>query len=198
MNPLCTAFITLPGFMSIDRGAAWGPKSAKNLDGYGAQEIPWGKVRSVLDAGLAQVPKSGGPDRHTCWLSTANSDGSPHTVPLGTIRLDGALYFTSGDGTRKSKNLARDSRCAIVVATKDFGLVLEGAAEKVTDKATLVRVANTFGRVGWKAAVKGEALTAEYSAPSAGPPPWYVYEMVPKVVFAFATAKPSGATRWDF
>ena len=56
MNPLCTAFITLPGFMSIDRGAAWSPKSAKNLDGYGAPEIPWGKVRSVLDAGFTQFP----------------------------------------------------------------------------------------------------------------------------------------------
>lgn len=153
---------------------------------------------SVLEAGIKQAPKSGGPDRHTCWLSTVNPDGSPHTVPLGTMWIAGAVYFTSGDGTRKSKNLARDSRCSIEVATRPFDLVLEGEAEKVTDRATLERVAEAFRAGGWKPSIKGGAFTADHSAPSAGPPPWYVYEMVPKTVFAFGTAKPFGATRWDF
>jgi len=179
------------------RTTARRPKSAKNLDGYGAPEIPWSKVRAVLDAGLTQAPKSGGPDRHTCWLSTVNSDGSSHTVPLGTLSIGGVFYFTSGDGTLKSKNLARDPRCSIAVATRPFDLVLEGKAKKVTDKTTLEQVAKAFRTVGWKATVKGGALTAEYSAPSAGPPPWCVYEMVPKTVFAFGTAE-EGATRWDF
>jgi len=179
------------------RSTARRPKSAKNLDGYGAPEIRWSKVRGVLDAGVTQVPRSGGPDRHTCWLSTVNPDGSSHTVPLGTHWIGGVFYFTSGDGTRKSKNLARDPRCSIAVATRPFDLVLEGRAEKVTDKTTLERVAKVFRAGGWKAKVKGGALTAEYSAPSAGPPPWYVYEMVPTTVFAFGTAE-GGATRWDF
>ena len=180
------------------RGTAPKPKSAKNLDGYGAPDIPWSKVSDILDAGFTQAPKSGGPDRHTCWLSTVNPDGSPHTVPLGILWIDRVLYFTSGDGTRKSKNLARDPRCSIEVATRPFDLVLEGKAKKVTDKTSLERVAKAFGTGGWKAAVKDGALTAEYSAPSAGPPPWFVYEMVPKTVFAFGTAEPYGATRWDF
>lgn len=180
------------------RGIARKPKSTKNLDGYGAPEIPWSKVRGVLDAGLAQAPKSGGPERHTCWLSTINPGDGPHTVPLGTLWIGGAFYFTSGDGTRKSKNLARDPRCSIAVATRPFDLVFEGEAKKVTDKPTLEKVARVFRAQGWKAAVKAGALTAEYSAPSAGPPPWQVYEMVPKTVFAFGTAEPSGAARWDF
>src|SRR5579863_4698029 len=103
---------------------------------------------------------SGGPDRHTCWLSTLNADGRPHTVPLGTILLGGAFYFTSGNGTRKSKNLKKDPRCSIAVATRPFDLVLEGEAKKVTDKATLGQVAEAFSAQGWKAAVKDEALTA--------------------------------------
>jgi hypothetical protein len=184
--------------LTSSRGTDRRPKSTKNLDGYGAPEIPWSKVRGVLDAGFTQAPTSGGPDRHTCWLSTVNANGSPHTVPLGSLWLGGVFYFTSGDGARKSKNLAKEPRCSIAVATRPFDLVLEGEAKKVKDKATLERVAKAFRAQGWKAAVKGGALTAEYSAPSAGPPPWYVYEMVPKTVFAFGTAEPYGAARWDF
>ncbi len=42
------------------------------------------------------------------------------------------------------------------------------------------------------------ALYAEFSAPSAGPPPWDVDEVTPATVFALGTAEPYGATRWRF
>jgi hypothetical protein len=41
-------------------------------------------------------------------------------------------------------------------------------------------------------------FTHEYSAPSAGPPPWYVYEFMPEDAYAVATQEPGGATRWTF
>ena len=41
-------------------------------------------------------------------------------------------------------------------------------------------------------------FTHEYSAPSAGPPPWYVYEFMPEDAYAVATKEPGGATRWTF
>ncbi len=41
-------------------------------------------------------------------------------------------------------------------------------------------------------------LTAKYSAPSAGPPPWHVYEVRPETIFALGTSEPYGATRWNF
>jgi len=47
-------------------------------------------------------------------------------------------------------------------------------------------------------AVRDGALYADYSAPSAGPPPWDVYEVRPETVFALGTAEPYGATRWRF
>ena len=46
--------------------------------------------------------------------------------------------------------------------------------------------------------VEGDAFTAPYSAPSAGPPPWDLYEFTPKTAFGVATAEPYGATRWHF
>jgi hypothetical protein len=50
-------------------------------------------------------------------------DGRPNVVPVGVLWLDGAFSFTAGPGTRKAKNLARDPRCVITVATHDFDLV---------------------------------------------------------------------------
>lgn len=171
--------------------------SARNLDGYGAPIIEWDRVRQVLHEPHTQGPGSGGPGRHTTWLTTTNPDGSPHVRPLGAIPVDGTWYFTSGPGTRKSRNLARDPRCALSIATDPFDLVVEGRAERVVDTAELEQVAGVYAAGGWPATVAGDALTAEFSAPSAGPPPWHVYRVVPARVFALGTADPYGATRFD-
>ena len=51
---------------------------------------------------------------------------------------------------------------------------------------------------GWPAEPDGTgtALTAEFSAPSAGPPPWRVYEVTVRSAVALQTEEPGGATRW--
>jgi len=121
-------------------------------------------------------------------------------MPLGVLWVDGALYFNAGVATRKAQNLAHNPHCVITVATHDFDLVVEGRAVRVTDPATARRIAEAYRSQGWEASVRdGEvSLTAEYSAPSAGPPPWDVYEVTPETVFALGTAEPYGATRWRF
>jgi hypothetical protein len=48
------------------------------------------------------------------------------------------------------------------------------------------------------AEVDGDALTAPFSAPSAGPPPWQLYRFVLQTGFGVATEEPYGATRWRF
>jgi hypothetical protein len=170
---------------------------SKNLDGYGTPPIDWERVRDTLTSDIAQAPGTGGPDRHTPWLTTINPDGSPHLTPVGFVQLDGVWYFTSGPGTRKSRNIAADPRCVVSVATHPFDLVIEGRAGRVTDADELRSVADANHRGGWPSQVEGDALTAEYSAPSAGPPPWHVYKITPATVFAFGTAEPYGATRFD-
>ncbi len=174
------------------------PLSERNLDGYDAPPIAWARVRERLDQGVTQPPGTGGPDRHTYWLATTNPDGSPHVMPLGVFWVDGAFYFNAGPGTRKARNLANDPRCVITVATHPFDLVVEGEAVKVTDDAELRRIADVFAAEGWESTVRDGALYAEFSAPSAGPPPWHVYEVTPTTVFALGTAEPYGATRFRF
>ena len=175
------------------------PTTTKNLDGYGAPTIDWSRVADQLATTPTGAPETGGPDRHTHWLTTTNPDGSAHVMPVGALHIDGALYFSSGPGTRKSRNLARDPRCVVSVATHPFDLVIEGAAERVTDRDQLEAVAATYAAGGWPASVDddGTGLTAEFSAPAAGPPPWHVYRVVPATVFALGTAEPYGATRFD-
>jgi hypothetical protein len=168
----------------------------RNLDGYGAPAIEWARVKALLEGRLTQAPGTGGPRRHTVWLTTINPDGSPHVMPLGVVGRCGSWYFTSGPATRKSRNLARDPRCVVSVATHPFDLVVEGVAERVTDVGELASVAEAFVRDGWPAEVAGDALTAEYSAPSAGPAPWYVYRVEPSTVFALGTSEPFGATKF--
>jgi hypothetical protein len=167
----------------------------KNLDIYGSDPIPWSRA-------LDQLPAKDGagedaPPR-TTWLSTVSPDGQPHTTGVGALWLDDRFFFTSGPKTRKSQNLATNPNCAIAVALDDLDLVVEGIATKVTDEATLERLAEAFRAQGWPATVSDGALTAEYSAPSAGSPPWYLYEVTAKAAFGVATKEPFGATRWRF
>ena len=51
---------------------------------------------------------------------------------------------------------------------------------------------------GWPATVAEGALTAPYSAPTAGPAPWDVYAVKPITAYGVATAEPYGAMRWRF
>ena len=169
-------------------------------DIYGLPLLDWARIESRLDEGVTQAPETGGPNRHTCWLATINRDGSPHVTGVGALWVDGAFWFESGEGTRKAKNLARDQRCTLSVAAREFDLVVDGEARMVTDPATVADMAARWAAQGWPARVDdtGLALTAEFSAPSAGPPPWFVYRLTPDRATALGTVEPGGATRWRF
>jgi hypothetical protein len=167
----------------------------KNLDIYGSDRIPWSRARDQLPAKDAEGEDA---PPGTTWLSTVDPDGQPHTTGVGALWLDDRFYFTSGAKTGKSRNRASNSSSVVSVALAELDLVVEGTAAKVTDEARLERLAKAYAAQGWPASVKDGALTAEYSAPSAGPPPWYLYEMTPKTAVGVATKPLFGATRWRF
>jgi hypothetical protein len=174
---------------------------ARNLaDLYGLPLIDWDRVEAQLDEGVSQAPGGGGPDRYTCWLATSNQDGSPHVTGIGALRADGAFWFETGERTRKGRNLARDARCTQSLATRAVDLVVEGTAQRMSDPATVATLAARWAAEGWPARVddSGTALTAEFSAPSAGPPPWHIYRLTPHRATALETVDPGGATRWTF
>jgi hypothetical protein len=160
----------------------------KNLDIYGAKPIPWSRALKQLGSSAAG----------TYWLATTDPDGRPHVAGVGALWVDGKVYFVSGARTRKSRNLAANPSCAVSVSLPGIDLVLEGNAIRVADRPTLLRLAKRYAAQGWPASVSGAAFTAEYSAPSAGPPPWNLYVLRHSTAFGVASADPSGATRWRF
>ncbi len=175
------------------------PPAARNLaDLYHLAPLRWDDVHAVMEADLPQAPGSGGPDHHTYWLSTADADGRPHVTAVGAFWTGGGYSFTGSPRSRKIRNVERDPRCALAVAAPGYDLVVEGRAARVTDPEVLRRTAAIFARGGWAPTVADGGFTHEYGAPSAGPPPWYVYELTPEAVYATMTREPGGATRWTF
>lgn len=162
--------------------------------------LDWASIEARLDRGVNQAPGSGGPDRHTCWLATINDDGSPHSTGIGAVWFNGSFWFVTGAQTRKGRNLARDPRCTLSMALHEFDLTVDGTAELIEDPATVATLARRWVLQGWPAEVdtSGIALTAEYSAPSAGPPPWRIYRIIALQATALATVGVGGATRWKF
>jgi len=183
-----SAETTSPVRSAAKRVAPKAEPTHKNLDIYGAKPLPWSRALKQLEASGAG----------TYWLATTKPDGRPHVAAVGALWVDGKIYFVSGARTRKSRNLAANPSCVFSVSLTGIDLVLEGIAIRVTDRPTLLRLAQRYAAQGWPASVADQTLTAEYSAPSAGPPPWNLYVLRPATVFGVATAAPSGATRWTF
>ena len=152
-----------------------------------AAPTPWAEARRRLAEG------------QWYWLTTARPDGRPHVRPVLAVWLDSALYFCSGNTTRKGKNLTRNSHCVITVGSEDAHLVVEGKAARVSDEARLHRVAEVYAsKYEWHVTVRDGAFYADYGAPTAGPPPYEVYEVTPTMVFGFGTDESFSPTRWRF
>jgi hypothetical protein len=109
-----------------------------------------------------------------------------------------SLYFVSGPATRKARNLVADPRCSFAISLPDLDLVLDGTASRVTDRQTLIRIAESFSARGWPLEVEGEVVTASFWAPTAPPPPWHLHVFKPTTALGVATASTGGATRWRF
>lgn len=167
------------------------PISTKNLDQSGSAALEWSRARDVL---VADTPTAD----LTFFVATVRPNGRPHSAGVGAVWVDDALYFVGGPGTRRSRNLAANPACSVSVRLRSIDLILEGDAHRVTDAATLEQVAAVYRSGGWPASVEGNAFTAPYSAPSAGPAPWHLYRLTLHTAFGVASADPHGATRWDF
>ena len=172
----------------------------KNLaDLYDLPTVDWEAVAAALPEAQAGEAE-GGPGRYTAWLATSNADGSPHVTGVGARWDDGAFWVVSGRSARKGRNLERDPRCAISLSTKRYDVVVEGTAELVVDPQLVAAAAERYAAVGWPCEVdaSGTALTAPYSAPSAGPAPWHLYRVTPTRATALLVHDPGGATTWTF
>lgn len=119
------------------------------------------------------------------WLSTVRPDGRPHVTPLLAVWLDLALYFCTGSGERKAGNLAGNPHCVLTTGCnalrEGLDVVVEGTAVRVSDDATLRRVAERYeAKYGsdWHFDVRDGAFVG-------GGGPALVFAVSPTKVFGF-------------
>lgn len=167
------------------------PKAESMIENEQATVLPW---QDVLSKFLEN-------EEVTFWLATVRDDGRPHLVPFGPAWVDGAIYFTMGQGTQKGKNLETNPNCSISFSVKGYDIIFEGRAAPVTDVPTLTRVAEVYATAnGWPAYVHDGVLDAPYSAPTTGPAPYDVYKVALTKAIALGTTEETvyRATRFTF
>ena len=102
----------------------------------GSTATSWEQARQVLA------------NAELTWLTTVRADGRPHQTPLVAVWQDDALFFCTGTGEQKAVNLSHNPHVLLTVAGRrwDDGLdvVAEGDAVRVTDDATLRRLARSW------------------------------------------------------
>jgi general stress protein 26 len=133
------------------------------------------------------------------WVTTVRADGRPHTTPLIAL-LDGdALYFCTGPGEQKARNLEQNQHCSLMTGanTYDEGLdiIVEGEAVRVTDTGRLQELADRYeSKYGseWHFDVVDDRF--RHDAGTA-----LVFEVAPATAYGFSKGEGSFShTRWRF
>lgn len=100
-----------------------------------AAPVEWSRVQAELERA------------ETYWITTVRSDGRPHATPLVAVWLDDAVWFCTGPTEQKARNLEHNESCLVSTGCNAFyglDVVIEGAAERVTEEAALQRTADRY------------------------------------------------------
>ena len=176
------------------------PDHERSLVGDGSETSPWDLARQRL-----AEPE----DSRTSWLATTRPDGRPHLMPVIAFWIDGAMHMVVGEETRKGRNLSADGRCVVATSSStlpSLDIVIEGHAEPLTGDDAVRHMAEVLNEKGWPLEAKGDKVFGP-NAPTAGPPPYTIFRIVPSKVFGlpgmfgmeqFDQSELPRPTRWDF
>jgi general stress protein 26 len=144
-----------------------GPRSGSGL-------IPWKRVQTRM----AQA--------RNYWIGTARPGGRPHAMPVWGVWLNETFLFSTSRSSQKARNLAHNPALVVHLESGDDVVILEGAAEAVSDPAWLAQFA--------------DAYEAKYQfRPDIQDPKNVTYALRVRTAFAWLEADfPGGATRWRF
>ncbi len=176
------------------------PERTQSLMGDEAETSPWELARTRL----ANPEQS-----RTCWLATTRPDGGPHLMPVIGFWIDDAMHILAGEGSQKARNIAADGRCVIATGSTtlpSLDIVIEGRAEAITDPDVVRHLVEVYREKNWPLEADGDKVDGP-NAPTAGPPPYTFFRIVPSRVFGFpgmtgmeqyAPEDLPKPTRWDF
>jgi general stress protein 26 len=118
------------------------------------------------------------------WIGSAKPDGRPHVAPVWGLWHAGAFYFSTGSASQKGRNIAANAAITVNLESGDDVVILEGIAEKVSDKALLTALDKDYKQ--------------KYGFPMQNPG-GPIYNLKVQRAFAWREGDfPSSATRWIF
>jgi hypothetical protein len=164
MQPRAVSRPHMPGYGTL------GPEEGTGL-------LPW----SWAERRLA--------DSHDYWLATVTPPGRPHVMPVWAVLLDGRLWFSSSNASRKARNLRANPHASLATDRAAEPVVAEGAVELVTDRRALERVL----------AAENEKYGTGYGMEMLDPAENSCFALTPERVFGLSAADFVGSpTRWSF
>jgi uncharacterized pyridoxamine 5'-phosphate oxidase family protein len=140
-------------------------------------------------------------ESQTYWWATTRPDGQAQIRPVLAVLIDGVLYSTTNRKARKARNLQANPQVAFSTSTDEIDFVVEGRAAPVSDLPTLERIAKAYrAKYGWPVTLRDGAFHAPFGAPTAGPPPYQPYSLVPDLILGLGTTERYAmhSTRWRF
>ena len=128
---------------------------------------------------------------HNYWITTVKPDGSPHSMIVWGLWLDGEFLFSTGRQSRKARNLAKNRHCVVGTERADEAVIVEGEAEEVAS----VNRRRDFLRK-YEKKYKFDMSGFEKDILSLKEP---IYAVPPVMVFGLDEKKSlNAATRWQF
>jgi len=128
---------------------------------------------------------------HNYWITTVKPDGSPHTMVVWGLWLNGEFLFSTGRRSRKARNLVENLRCVVCTEKASEAVILEGLAEEAADVALRRKFLALYQRkYAW------DMSSFEEDILSLKEP---IYAVRPMVAFGLDERKfLNTATRWRF
>jgi len=165
------------------------PKASRPfMPGYGIADAKGGK--GLLPWRWAQERLEKG---RTYFIATSDPTGKPHVMPVWGVWFNDSFFFSTGNGSRKGRNLSTNARCSVALEfdsgrrlkkgqVKD-AVVFEGIADPVTDSRTRKKFSAIYEhKYAWD--------MESFDEP--------VYRVRPQVVFGLTSNMTETATRWRF
>lgn len=112
-------------------------RSRPQMRDYGIHQdddgmLPW----SWVEQQMAQA--------RNYWVCSTRPDGKPHAAPVWGVWHAGTLYFSTSPTSRKGRNLSANPALVVHLESGDDTVILEGTAQRVTDRALLGRIVDVY------------------------------------------------------
>lgn len=145
------------------------------------------------DQGLGLLPWSWAEERlvasHDYWVATVSPDERPHLMPVWGVWHETCVWFSSSNGSRKARNLARRPTCTVATDNAFEPVVVQGTADRVTDRAVIAEFAE----------LTDAKYSTDYGPGFYDPEVNSTFRVLPVAVFGLTGEDFTGSpTRWTF